>query len=66
MVKLNKNEETALQVYEMVKDMRGDFHSSDPEEIAEFAGMCLNTVIHLGGLVSRLLSPANDKDGGAA
>jgi hypothetical protein len=34
--------------------MRGDFGSSDPEELAEFAGMCLNTVIHLGMLAVRL------------
>lgn len=54
MTTLTDNEVTAMQVYAMVKDARGDLQSSDPYGLAEFASMCLNTVIHLGALVERL------------
>lgn len=54
MVELTENEVTAMKVFAMVKDLRGDLGASDPDELAEFAGMCLNTVIHLGLLAIRL------------
>ena len=58
-MKLTENEQTAMEIYTHLKDTRGDIDMDDPHEIAELASVCLNTVIHLGALVERLMdSPA--------
>lgn len=59
-MKLTENEETAMDIYRIIKDARGDIDMEDPEEIAEFATRMLNTCIHLGGLVERLTAVPDD------
>lgn len=68
MIELTQHEKTAMYMYAVIKDMRGDFQAGTPDELAEFATNMLNTVIHLGNLAEKLgvevpTIEEEDKDG---
>lgn len=51
---LSENESTAMELYAVLKQMPAEISTDDPNDLAELAGMCFSTAIHLGGYVERV------------